>query len=216
MKEYTRVNQAAYDILAHEYDKRAEVKSNYEETADTLGGAVIKHAQKTPDNLSVLEVGPGSGEIISFFEQLGCRTIAVELSEKIAEIAKARSPNTFYILGDILEVKFQSNQFDIIYAGALIHLFPLQDALILLSNFMQWLKPNGVLFINTTVHSSSEEGYFMKIDYGTMVKRFRRKWTEEEFLEVLKDTGFEILERLFTNEVDRQKIWVAFLCRKKG
>jgi SAM-dependent methyltransferase len=215
MKDYIKINQLAYDTLYQEYDKRANQKSKFEESAETLGGAVLNCVKHRFEHKLALEVGPGSGEILNFFEENGCRTVAVELSTKIANIAKSRSPRTVFILGDITEIEFADDQFEIIYAGALIHLFPLDDALELLQKFRKWLKPSGILFVNTTINLFSEEGYYTKTDYGLQVKRFRRKWTEQEFLTKLQNIGFEILERLFTDEQDREKQWVAFLCTKR-
>ena len=214
MKEYVRINQIAYDTLYNEYNTRAIKKSEYEEKAESLAGTVLNCAKSSFKRLTVLEIGPGSGEILSYFEENGCRTVAVELSTKMAEMAKIRSSLTVFIINDITETKFCNDQFEVIYAGALIHLFPLNDALELMKKFYNWLKPNGILFVNTTIHDVSEEGYYKKEDYGISVKRFRKKWTEKEFILAIQNTGLEIIQRLFTNEQDRKKQWVAFLCRK--
>jgi SAM-dependent methyltransferase len=220
MKEYIRVNRDSYDILYEEYNRRANArsikKSDYEESAESLGGPILSRAKLQFKSISVLEIGPGSGEMSSFFDKNGCGTMAVELSPKMAEIAKNRSPNTLFILGDILETEFCENQFEIIYAGAVIHLFPLNDAIELLKKIYNWLKPNGFLFINTTIHAVSAEGYEIKPDYGTKIKRFRRKWKEMEFLTALIDSNFKILDRMFTNEKDRGKEWVAYICVKEN
>jgi ubiquinone/menaquinone biosynthesis C-methylase UbiE len=220
MKEYIRVNRDSYDILHKEYNRRANArsikKSDYEESAESLGGPVLSRAKLRFKTISVLEIGPGSGEMSSFFDKNGCRTMAVELSPKMAEIAKNRSPNTIIILGDILETEFCENQFEVIYAGAVIHLFPLKDAIELLKKIYNWIKPNGFLFINTTIHSVSDEGYEIKLDYDIKIKRFRRKWKENEFLTALLDSNFKILDRMFTNEKDRGKEWVAYICAKEN
>jgi len=214
-KKYIRVNQQTYDTLHNEYNSRAYNKSSCEEKLDILGGSVLKYAKIFFEDINALEIGPGSGEILSYFEQHGCRTIAVELSPKMAEIAETRSPYTVFILGDILETEFANDQFEVIYAGAVIHLFPRDDAIELLTKMYKWLKPNGLLFVNTTIHSSSEESYQTKYDYKIPIKRFRKKWTEEEFSNVIKSCGFEVVKRLFTDEKDRGKKWVAFIVQKR-
>lgn len=214
MKKYVRINQIAYDTLYNEYNTRVTTKSEYEEKSELLAGTVLNCAKKSFKKITVLEIGPGSGEILSYFEENGCRTVAVELSTKMVEVAKIRSPHTVFIINDITETKFSTDQFEVIYAGALIHLFPLKTSLELLKKFYSWLKPNGIIFINTTIHDVSEEGYFTKHDYEIPVKRFRKKWTEKEFVLALQNTGLEIIQRLFTNEQDRNKQWVAFLCKK--
>ena len=218
MKEYIRINRESYDTLYEEYDKRANAraikKSEYEESEESLGMPILNLAKQSFSQISVLEIGPGSGEMSAFFEKNGCRTIAVELSPKMAEIAKIRSPNTVFLVADILETDFLNNQFEIIYAGAIIHLFPLNDALELLRKVHLWLKPNGFLFINTTLHDISFEGFEEKTDYGITIKRFRRKWCEEELISALKEYGLKIITRMSTFEQDRRKRWIAYICVK--
>jgi ubiquinone/menaquinone biosynthesis C-methylase UbiE len=163
---------------------------------------------------AILEVGPGSGEVLEFLEANGCRTVAVELSEKMASVARVRAQKTIFVINDINNIQFATGQFEGIYAGALIHLFPLSDAIKLIENFYSWLKPNGILFVNTTTHQYSDEGVYEKVDYGGSIRRFRRKWTETELLSVLQDSKFKIVDRITTNEEDRQKEWIAFICQK--
>jgi len=218
-EDYIKINRIAYDSLFGEYEKRAirraTCKSNYEESAESLGGKVLCHARLNFPEISVLEIGPGSGEMLLYFETNGCQTTAIELSTKMAKIAHARSPNTKFIIGNALEVGLNRDEFEIIYAGAIIHLFPFNDALRLLSKIYNSLRPKGFLFINTTLHDIPEEGYQFKSDYGIIVKRFRKRWTEDEFMHALESCNFKIIERLFTDEKDRGKKWIAFICTKR-
>lgn len=209
--DYINVNKEAYDKLSQEYKTRGEIKSGHEETPEYLVNNILKFNLNNKP-LSILEIGPGSGEIVSFFEDLGHRTIAVELSEKISIIAKNKSPNSIIINSNILELEFVNDQFDIIYAGALIHLFPKADATMLLEKISKWLKPQGLLFINTTICEKSEEGFYTKSDYYGEVIRFRNRWTETDFEKFIKEM-FCILKTLYTNEIDRKKTWVGYICQ---
>jgi SAM-dependent methyltransferase len=219
MKEYIEINRNAYDELSQDYEARARQRaikmSEFEHGAEFMAGPILKLGKLHFPTVSVLEIGPGSGEICAYFEKNDCRTIAVELSPKMAKIMKKRSPNTILLLGDILELEFYPKQFEIVYASALIHLFPINDALQLLTRIHKWLKPEGLLYINTTIHSIVEERCEEKVDYNTKIKRFRRKWKEEDFLSALEDNKFQILDRRVTDEKDRWKIWVEYICKKK-
>ena len=218
MKDYVRVNHDAYDALCSEYDDRAKMrairKSKFEEGAESLGGPVLTRAKKYFSKITALEIRPGSGEMLAYFENNNCRTIAVDLSPNMVKIARNRSQGTDFILGNIMDVEFIGNKFEIIYAGAVIHLFPLGEALDLLFKIHHWLKPNGFIFINTTIHAVSNEGYEIKKDSTMQILRFRRKWTENELLAALKNCGFEILDRIFTDEKDRGKQWIAYIAQK--
>ena len=214
MKDYIEINRDSYDALYQDYEQRVIDKSEFETGANVLGGSLLHFLKQRFEQITVLEVGPGSGELLTFFEHNGCRTIAVELSKNMASVARRRAMNTVFIVNDITSIQFATEQFEGIYAGALIHLFQLDDAIDLIRNFYIWLKPGGVLFINTTKHSSSDEGFYEKTDYRGSIKRFRRKWTETELLVALQDAKFEIIDRLTSCEQDRQKEWIAFICQK--
>ena len=78
-----------------------------------------------------------------------------------------------------------NGQFDIIYAGALIHLFKESDAHNVLNKFQQWLKTTGVLFINTTISEVTEEGFYYKNNYSLIfLLFFFLLWQNQYYLEI--------------------------------
>lgn len=98
--------------------------------------------------------------------------------------------------------------------GALIHNFPKRDAKELLDLVYNWIKPNGKILVYTTIHKSSEEGYFEKQDYEGNIIRFRKKYTEEELKDMIEDIGFKIVYKMYTSEPDRNKEWLTFIIEK--
>ena len=213
--DYIEINRNAYNKLAESYKWRKEYKSEFEEHVDVLGNSVLNCInRKFKQSINVLEIGPGAGQMLAFFEQNNCHTIGVELSEKMALVAKTSSPNSVIINADIMTVDFLPCQFQIIYMGALIHLFPKYDAELLLDKVLCWLDKDGVIFINTTCHEYSEEGFFEKSDYDSLNIRFRRYWTEESFMLFVLSHGFVLTKKLYTDECDRGKKWVALVCKK--
>lgn len=213
-KQYIEINKKVYDSLATEYVHRREHLSEYEETSEYLGWSVLKYFGDSR-KLSVLEVGPGAGQILAYFESQGCRTIGVELSEKMAQVAKLHSPNSILLVEDINQVHFFKKQFSIIYLGAVFHLFPLDDATELFLKIRDWIVDDGFIFVNTTCNDVTTEGYFEKQDYSGSQLRFRRKWTENDFESFVIKQGFEVIEKLYTDEIDRKKRWVAIIAKKK-
>jgi cyclopropane fatty-acyl-phospholipid synthase-like methyltransferase len=169
----------------------------------------------SPKEAKVLEIGSGAGQILKFFEDSGCRTVGVELSKKMCELCSQQSPKSFLINDNIEEISFCADQFDLIYMGAVIHLFPLEAEEKLMNMVRAWLKPSGYLFINTTCNEESDEGFFDKKDYSGCEKRFRRRWNEHDFEDFIKDRGFTIVEKLYTDEKDKRKKWVAFIAQRE-
>lgn len=210
--DYIENNRIAYDTLSQEYANRSKNRSEYEESPDFLVDNILKFIPSS-NRYAVLEIGPGSGDIINTFDKKGHLTVAVELSREISLLAKKNSPSSIIINSNILDVTFIDNQFDIIYVGAVIHLFPERDAIELLNRLYCWLKQDGVLFINTTISDKTEEGYFIKSDYKDQIKRFRRKWVEKDFKQFVC-MKFSVIKTLYTNELDRDKVWVGYICKK--
>lgn len=213
MKEYVKINQATYDSLATEYAFRRDNIGQDSESTEYLGYSLLKHAL-SKENRQVLEIGPGAGQILRYFEENDCRTIGIELSSAMCQLCKEQSPRSLIINSDINEIHFYNDQFDLIYMGAVIHLFPLKDATKLIRNVWEWLKHDGCIFINTTCHEKSEEGFFRKQDYTENSLRFRRHWSEEDFLHFLTSNNFIVLEKLYTNERNKGKKWVAVIAKK--
>lgn len=213
LDNYIEINKKAYEALSNEYKYRGKVKSVYEETPSYLVENIL-NILPNETSFNVLEVGPGSGEIVEEFEKKGNRTTAIEISSKISHLIKEKSPQTIIINSNILDVNFFDAQFDIIYAGAFIHLFNEYDAQKVLRKISSWLKCNGLLFVNTTISRNSEEGFYYKSDYKLKIKRFRRKWRESDF-QTFIENKFIIEKTLYTNELDRGKVWVGYICKKR-
>ncbi len=207
-----RVNRLAYDVLAGEYLQRAENPAADEAPVHFLASALWKHVRaQTP---RVLELGPGPGSAISWFASQGAATVGVEISAEMASICQVRSPGSLIIIGDINDVSFTAETFDAIYMGAFIHLFTPESAKALLVRAQTWLRPGGVIFVNTTVGPNHTVGWERKSDYGTATVRLRTQWQETEFRRTVESSGFEVIDRLQTDEASRGKFWVAFIAQK--
>lgn len=214
MKDYVATNKQAYNQLAHEYEKRLQNKSSFEEPLDILIGTPYKYAKKYHNQIKVLDIGPGRGEASAYLEKQGCEVTAIDIAENILKVVKKVAPHAKLVCADILTYEIPAEEFNLIYCGALIHLFTLEDAAEILKNIWQGLKPNGILFINTTIHHESSEGYYVKHDYSGEIKRYRHKYTEEEFTNLITSNGFEILDEIRTDEQDRGKFWLGLVCKK--
>ena len=216
MERYIDANRKAYDFLATQYQTRLHNKSDFEESPDVLGRFALKNVLREDFKraIKVAEFGPGNGCLLSFFERNGCRTVGVELSAEMAKLCKLNSPESIIINNNVLDVNFMIAQFDLIYMGAVIHLFPKTDAESLLKKAYNWLNENGILFINTTCNFESIESYSSKVDYKDSPVRFRKTWTEEELIECVSRQGFCVIEKMYTDESDRNKQWVALSCKK--
>lgn len=214
MKKYTLINKEAYDKLASEYKQRVVSSSKYKEPLDNLAGLSLKYAKQRFKKIDVLEIGPGNGEIARYFNDRSCSVVALDISKKILEVVNETAPKTKLVCADILDYKIPSGKFSLVYCGALIHLFKVEDVHKLMKKIWDGLKSNGILFVNTTIHNKSSEGFYIKEDYSGKIKRFRHQYTELEFRNLVAQGGFKVIDEKTTDEKDKKKFWLALICEK--
>lgn len=159
MKNYIKINQKVYDELAQEYKKKLK---RYLISDKKIVAPFIDYLKKKFKGVGILELGPGSGLNLSYFESEGFNTTAIDFSKKIINVAMDTSPKTKFVHGEFLEHDFKNSKFEGVFAKAFIHLFQKKDAILVIKKISELLKPNGAAFIATTIHSIPEEGFFEK------------------------------------------------------
>lgn len=207
LKNVIDVNRNAYNHLASEFNSRDSDLGPYKEALREYFSKYVKGGEK------ILEIGPGTGLLLQTLEELGCRTTAIELSEKMCEFSRINSPNTIIINQDILTVDFFHNQFDVVCALALIHTIPYEDAKTLLNKVESWLKDGGFFILDTVMYDESKE-IFMASGIHKDVTKFRKQYTKSELEELICSSGFKIYDISFNQEERNSKIWMRFACQK--
>ncbi|HJZ18724.1 MAG TPA: class I SAM-dependent methyltransferase, partial [Candidatus Nanoarchaeia archaeon] len=137
--------------------------------------------------------------------------VAIDISRKIIEVAKRISSNTLYIEDDFLNHDFGNLTFDGIFSKAFVHLFPKTDAVKVLRKMRNLISERGIVFIGTTIHDFSEEGYTEKSDYDNTV-RFRRKWTRDELFDAVLNEEFKIFSE--QENFESGKHWYGLILEK--
>jgi SAM-dependent methyltransferase len=90
----------------------------------------------------VLEVGPGPGELSSRIQsELGADVVAVDISERMVELAKARGVDA--IVGDVQELPFADGSFDCAIAAWMLYHVP--DVARGIAELARVLRPGGRL-----------------------------------------------------------------------
>jgi SAM-dependent methyltransferase len=207
---YSALNRLAFDILAEEYRSRSDFPGPSQESPEYLAGLLTTRLRRPIRR--VLELGPGSGSVLSALGKVVAETVAVEISPRMAAVARERAPNALIVIADVLDLDFGPSSFDGVYAGAFLHLFPRQDAARLTQRIAYWTRPGGAVYINTSVSDRCNESIEIKDDYLGRVLRFRARWTEEQFRALLEHNGLSVTDRVTTDERERHKSWVGFVC----
>lgn len=211
MSKHTEYNKQIYDSLALEFKGKLKLRKKNDKTIVRKFAGFLKERRK----LTILDIGPGNGQMARFMTQKGFVVEAIEMSGKMAEVAKETAPKAKIIVGDFTSHNFKNKKYDGILAIAFIHLFAKRDVLSVLKKIHSILKPEGILYINTTRHRRSEEGFFAKNNFKNKLKRFRHRFTKSELWRLLDEADFEILhydENTDKDEV-KSKVWMNFVVR---
>lgn len=211
-EDYIKINKKAYDIVAKEYKEKYKNNEGAKLFYDLIKDWILESRKK--DNEKVLEIGGGTGALLSILENNGYQTVDVELSTEMSSIAQNTSPNTIIINDNILNVNFLPASFDYVLALAVLHNFPKKDLKKLLIKIKQWLKDDGFFIIDTTANNVSEEGYYEKEDYQTKVIRYRKKFTKKEIEDLLIESGFVIDKCKDYVDSSSGKNWLEYKLKK--
>jgi SAM-dependent methyltransferase len=199
-KYYLTLNEETYDKLA-EYYRLKLFEPRREGLFRELTTPFIKYLKKTFQNSRVLDVGCGSGLALRVFEKEGFEVIAIDISQKMIDVAKEVAPKTKFIKGNFLDYDFQPYLFEGIFAKSFVYLFPKDDALLVIKKMRDLLVPRGVCYISTTIHDSSREDIILRDKSEYKLYRYKHEWTEGELELALINNGFSVLcKENYSNE----------------
>lgn len=124
----------------------------------------------------VLEVGPGPGEVSArMLSELGCQVVAIDISERMVELARSRGVDAR--VGDVQELPFEDDEFDLVIAAWV--LFHVRDIDRGLGEIARVLAPGGRLIAvtNSEYHLAEARAYAGITMVGHMI--FSRENGEE-------------------------------------
>ena len=148
----------------------------------------------------VLDVGCANGRDLIQLAQSGCKSIGIDLSDKMIDEARKELLNRHITTaeaetGDATNLRFSDETFDKVFASEVLEHIPNYDRAI--SEMARVLKPAGHLVI-TTPNRRSIYGFDRYVIYQTLL---RRKWhhpydawkTFNELASALDNNGFTIV-----------------------
>jgi ubiquinone/menaquinone biosynthesis C-methylase UbiE len=101
--------------------------------------------QTSPDRITTIEVGAGSGRLSCFLASSGYKTICLDHSPDALRVAsnnyKLTGNEGIFILADAIYLPFKSNSFDVVLSTGLLEHFP--NAQPVVDEMARILKPGG-------------------------------------------------------------------------
>lgn len=147
-----------YNIVKSDFNEISELN----EPKWNHNNCYFRHIMKfIPNNAETcLDIGCGKGELSVMLSEKCEKVIAVDLADKMIEKAKVlhSKKNIEYNCGNILEMRFENNSFDVIVTTATAHHLPYKWLL----NFAKdKLKKGGKLIILDLVKAKSITDYII-------------------------------------------------------
>ena len=112
------------------------------------------------ENFNILEIGCGEAGLMNVFNEMGIRTMGVELEPSRVEIARQKNPHLYIRVGDITHphiVEDLGAQFDLIIMRDVIEHIPDRDSAF--THLHQLLKDKGYLYITFPPRFSGFAGH---------------------------------------------------------
>jgi ubiquinone/menaquinone biosynthesis C-methylase UbiE len=156
-----------------------------------------------PKNGKVLDAGCGSGRDTNLLVQKGLDVVGLDVSQGLIQEAKIQFPTLQFIEGNLLNLPFNNNMFDGVWAHAsLLHLETIDEVKTVLKEFHRVLKNKGILHVLVKAQSGKQKTAVVS-DAFSNHNRFFQYFTQEELTELLKTSGFTIRSIEQYRETDR-------------
>lgn len=203
-------NLRTYEMLATQYaDRRDSDFENDIPFVDRIWQTLQSRVKRRP--LTTLDVGCGMGVNVRMFQDRGALATGIDFSEAMVELARTTAPESRILHGDALASDFLEESFDLVFAKAFFHLFPLDECAMVLDSLRRYLAPNGLIYISTTLAASSHEGFFPKSDYSGLHTRFRRYWAPADLKAWFLGQGVDVHDSWNSYQPSQNKHWQNYL-----
>jgi len=162
-----------------------------------------------PPPIEILEAGCGLGRWVIPLSEIGYSVTGIEIEKNAIDLINQnyQSPNLTLVNGDIFDMPFSENHFDIILSLGVLEHFEtqeLQDKAI--TEHLRLLKDDGLFFV--TVPFLSFIRFLIHRPFTKLVSFVRKlkhkteyfseyRYTKNEFSKVLKSSGLEIIDFVY-------------------
>jgi tRNA (uracil-5-)-methyltransferase TRM9 len=208
------------------YNKIAE---HFSDTRSFLWRDLEPLSQFVKDGDTVLDIGCGNGRLYQLFGEMSrpegmqnIRFVGVDISDKLIDIAKKEYPKGEFYVGDMVELSFENEKFDVVYSLVAFHHLPDHNLQIkALQEMKRVLKPGGkIILLNWNAYSDWVNKKLEKGDYEDLGNQlFRVPWktgegekvgdriyygfTLEELEKITKEAGLKLEDQYYLRHGER-------------
>lgn len=171
-----------YNTIANQYSETFDSDYSDEKYLEPF-------VSRIPSGGSVIDFGCGTGRLTDYFNKKGYRTIGVDLSEKMLEIARSKYPHIEFMRGDMRNFVSNKAPFDgVSFSYSFFHLEK-AEALKTLQHANTLLKSGGSLL---AILQEGAGEVFVDEPFAPGKKLFVSLYHEDEFTSLLGQAGFTV------------------------
>ncbi len=198
-----------YDANAKKYAQNIENLPNLD--------LIKKFTQKLHQGARVLDAGCAAGRDCAIFKKMGLKPIGVDISKGLIKVAREKSPDVKFELADFLNLPFENETFDGVWAlASLLHLETTQAIEQALQEFNRVLKKQGIIFVFVKQKLGKEKTAVVS-DKLSNHARFFQYFTKSEIENLLEKNGFTIqtIKDNYKDPAGRKQIkWIYSFAQK--
>jgi SAM-dependent methyltransferase len=174
--------EQGYDRIGDEYERWSAAKVTDSARERYLGVLF----DTLPGGAAVLDLGCGSGALLTRHLAERFYVTGVELSSRMVQLAQCNVPSAIFICADMASVTFPPSNFDGVCAFYSLTHLPREELPPLLHKVTSWLKPGG-LFVASM--SSGEDPGGVEDDWVGGVPMYFTGYAAEKNEELVEDAG---------------------------
>ncbi len=163
---------------------------------------------------SILDVGCGAGVKSDYLLRRDFEVTGIDFSEKMIELAKKRVAKGEFSVKDIKEPLGFDNQFEGVFAQAVLLHISKKEVVGVLKNLIAAIKEGGYLYIAVKElrDGRPEEEIVTENDYGYDYQRFFSYYTLEEMKKYLSEVEMKVVYETVTSSGKTN--WIQIVAQK--
>lgn len=165
---------------------------------DSALSEILENLLRSLKNFSLIDLGCGDGRLLYSMYRKGLlknaeKVVGLDISEERIRKLRTTLPFINGITADVQNMKkIRSGSFDLVVSSQVIEHVP--NDIKMLKEVYRILKPNGHFYVSTVIKKWYGFWIYWKNGFKLDVTHVREYRTEEEFLNILKNNGFGIIE----------------------
>ena len=197
-----------FNSWADSYDEDVKVDRGALKIYENYNKVLNKVYEKstiTGENISVLDIGVGTGNLAKRFLENNYRVVGIDQSREMLRVAKHKYPNLKVRLGEFLKIPFNDKVFDIIVSTYAFHHLNSEEKSLAIKEMIRVLKDNGKIVIGDLMFKNRvEEEWVLKELTEVQVDEIKDEYysyideLESEFMKYNKKLNYEKIDRFIS------------------